>query len=68
MNKILHLDKQMAFTPSAMEKITGFENRILADDAPKEVVLEEIKDAKYIVSGSQKVEEDHFNQPRTPHL
>jgi len=60
MTKILHLDQQPAFTQSAMEKITGFENRILLDDTSKELVLTEIRDAKYVVSGSKKVEEDHF--------
>jgi len=60
MTKILHLDQQPTFTPSAMGKIACFENRILPDDAPKAVVLEEIKDAKYVISGSKKLEEDHF--------
>ena len=60
MTNILHLDQQPAFTPSAMKKIAVFENRILPDNAPKEVVLEEIRDAKYIVSGSKIIEEEHF--------
>ena len=60
MTKILHLDQQPAFTQLAMEKIADFENIILPDDAPKEVVLEEIKDAKYVISGSKRVEEEHF--------
>ena len=60
MIKIVHLDQQPAFTPSAMGKIASFENQILPDDAPKEVVLEEIKDAKYVISGSKRLEEKHF--------
>jgi phosphoglycerate dehydrogenase-like enzyme len=60
MIKILHLDQQPAFTQLAMKKISAFENRILPDDAPKEVVLAEIRDAKYVISGSKKVEEDYF--------
>jgi len=60
MSKILHLDQQPALTPSAKEKIAGFENVILPDDGPNEVILSEIKNAKYVISGARFLGEEHF--------
>jgi len=60
MTKILHLDQQPALTPSAKSKIAGYENLILPDDAPEEVVLEEIKDTSYVISGARHLGEKHF--------
>jgi D-3-phosphoglycerate dehydrogenase len=59
--KILHLDEKPALTPSAKAKIAHFENVILPEDAPEEVVLQEIKDAKYVISGAREVGAKHFD-------
>jgi phosphoglycerate dehydrogenase-like enzyme len=67
MSKILHLDEQPALTPSAKLKIAGFENLILPDNAPDDVVLSEIQDAKYVISGSKQVGEEHFKEASKLH-
>ena len=53
MSKILHLDQKPKLTSSAYKKIAKFENLILPENVSDEVILKEIRNAKYVISGAR---------------
>lgn len=60
MPKILYFDQKPAMSPSAAARLAGFQSVILPDDASEEMILSEIRDAKYVVSGLRPVSADHI--------
>lgn len=62
MPKILYLDRKPAMAEVAQAKLADFKSVVLEDDASEEVLLAEIRDAKYVVAGARQLLAKHMKE------
>ena len=60
MNKILFVDEKPAMSKIAMDKLTAFSYVVLPDGVDEQVILDEISDAKYLVTGACHITAKHI--------
>lgn len=62
MSKILYVDQKPAMSKSAEARLVNFESKVLPDDASDEMLISEIRDAKYVVTGLRTISAEHIKE------
>lgn len=60
MAKILFVDERPAMSERAMDKLRDFSSVVLPDGVSAQTLFEEIRDAKYLVSGAYRITAEHI--------